>query len=95
MADPFFSALGTQGYYERLANDNGGLEKALSFARYFPVPARNHCASGPALDDFDALGATSRPWARMIIDLILKETNVRGRSNQEMGSRSLLRILSS
>lgn len=38
MADPFFSALDTQRYYERLAADNGGLEKTMSFARYFPVP---------------------------------------------------------
>ena len=57
MGDPFFSALDTQRYYERLANDNGGLEKTLTFARYFPVPGMNHCAGGPALDNFDALGA--------------------------------------
>jgi len=57
MADPFFSALDTERYYERLAMDNGGLEKAMSFARYFPVPGMNHCAGGPALDNFDALSA--------------------------------------
>jgi feruloyl esterase len=57
MGDPFFSALDTQRYYERLANDNGGLEKTKSFALYFPVPGMNHCAGGPALDNFDALDA--------------------------------------
>jgi len=57
MADPFFSALDTQRYYERLAKDNGGLDKTMSFARFFPVPGMNHCAGGPALDNFDALDA--------------------------------------
>ena len=57
MADPFFSAFDTQRYYERLATDNGGLEKTQTFARYFPVPGMNHCAGGPALDNFDALDA--------------------------------------
>jgi feruloyl esterase len=57
MADPFFFALDTERYYERLAKDTGGLEKAMGFARYFPVPGMNHCAGGPALDNFDALNA--------------------------------------
>ena len=59
MADPFFSALDTQGYYERLAKDNGGLDKTMSFARFFQVPGMNHCGGGPALDNFDALGAVT------------------------------------
>ena len=57
MADPFFSALDTQRYYERLAEDNGGLDKTMSFARFFQVPGMNHCGGGPALDNFDALAA--------------------------------------
>jgi feruloyl esterase len=60
MADPFFSALDTQRYYERLAKDNGGMAKVMSFARYFEVPGMNHCGGGPALDNFDALGAMTR-----------------------------------
>lgn len=57
MADPFFSALDTEAYYGRLAQDNGGLDKTMSFARFFQVPGMNHCAGGPALDNFDALTA--------------------------------------
>jgi hypothetical protein len=60
MADPFFSTLDTEHYYERLAKDNGGLDKVMSFARYFPVPGMNHCAGGPALDNFDALTAITQ-----------------------------------
>jgi Tannase and feruloyl esterase len=57
MADPVFSARDTARYYERLARDNGGMEQTLGFARYFEVPGMNHCSDGPALDNFDALGA--------------------------------------
>jgi feruloyl esterase len=32
----------------------------MNFARYFPVPGMNHCAGGPALDNFDALDAIVR-----------------------------------
>lgn len=60
MADPFFSALDTQRYYERLAQDNGGLEKTMGFARFFAVPGMNHCGGGPALDNFDALTAITQ-----------------------------------
>lgn len=60
MADPFFSALDTEHYYQRLANDNGGLDKTMTFARFFPVPGMNHCGGGPALDNFDALGAITQ-----------------------------------
>jgi len=60
MADPFFSALDTQRYYERLAKDNGGLDQTMTFARYFPVPGMNHCGGGPALDNFDALAAITQ-----------------------------------
>jgi Tannase and feruloyl esterase len=60
MADPFFSALDSQRYYERLAKDNGGLEKTMTFARYFPIPGMNHCGGGPALDNFDALAAITQ-----------------------------------
>ena len=57
VADPFFSSRDTQRYYERLARDNGGLEKVSDWARLFLVPGMNHCRDGPALDNFDALSA--------------------------------------
>ena len=57
MSDPFFSAFDTERYYERVVRDNGGLEKTAPWVRYFEVPGMNHCGGGPALEDFDALGA--------------------------------------
>jgi len=56
MSDPWFSAFDTIGYYERVAQGAGGLEKAKAFARLFLVPGMGHCQGGPAtLDQFDLL----------------------------------------
>jgi pimeloyl-ACP methyl ester carboxylesterase len=57
-SDPWFSALSTVDYYQRLAADNGGEEKVADFARLFLVPGMGHCDGGDAtLDQFDLLGA--------------------------------------
>ncbi len=52
-ADPIFSAADTSAWYDALQIAHGG--KADSFARYFMVPGMNHCAGGPATDQFDML----------------------------------------
>jgi feruloyl esterase len=57
LADPIFSALDTQAYYEKLVAANGGLASAQTFARAFFVPGMNHCSGGPATDAFDPLQA--------------------------------------
>lgn len=54
-SDAVFSSDDTAAWYERLQAANGG--DAASFARYFPVPGMNHCAGGPATDQFDMLSA--------------------------------------
>ena len=54
-SDPVFSADDTAAWFERLRASNGG--DASGFARYFPVPGMNHCAGGPATDQFDMLSA--------------------------------------
>lgn len=54
-SDPVFSSDDTQAWYDRVQAANGG--DASSFARYFPVPGMNHCAGGPAADQFDMLSA--------------------------------------
>jgi feruloyl esterase len=54
-SDPVFSSDDTQAWYDRVQAANGG--DASSFARYFPVPGMNHCAGGPATDQFDMLSA--------------------------------------
>ena len=62
MSDPVFSANDTIRYYQQLGadmfgKDNGGAEKVRDFARLYLIPGMNHCAGGPALDQFDALSA--------------------------------------
>jgi feruloyl esterase len=54
-SDPVFSSDDTAAWYERVQAANGG--DASSFVRYFPVPGMNHCAGGPATDQFDMLSA--------------------------------------
>lgn len=52
-SDPIFSSDDTTAWYESLRSGNGG--GAANFARFFRVPGMNHCAGGPATDQFDAL----------------------------------------
>lgn len=54
-SDPIFSSDDTTSWYEALRAANGG--DAADFARFFRVPGMNHCAGGPATDQFDALAA--------------------------------------
>ena len=58
LSDPWFSALDTVDYYERLAHDNGGADKLAGSSRLFLVPGMGHCQGGPVtLDHFDLLTA--------------------------------------
>lgn len=57
MSDPVFSANDLIRYYQRLAESSGGLASTQQFVRLFRIPGMNHCAGGPALDDFDDLTA--------------------------------------
>jgi feruloyl esterase len=52
-SDPIFSSDDTTAWYEALRTANGG--DASNFARFFRIPGMNHCAGGPATDQFDAL----------------------------------------
>ena len=57
-SDPWFSALDTLDYYERMAKANGGPEQVRNWSRLYLVPGMGHCGGGPeALDSFDALTA--------------------------------------
>jgi feruloyl esterase len=57
-SDPWFSALDTLDYYQRLAAANGGPERLGRSSRLFLVPGMGHCGGGPAtLDQFDLLTA--------------------------------------
>jgi len=57
MSDPVFSANDLIRYYNRLAQQNGGMAATRQFARLFRIPGMTHCFGGPALDDFDDLTA--------------------------------------
>lgn len=60
-SDPWFSALDTVDYYERMTRTNGGDDKVRAWSRLYLVPGMGHCAGGPeTLDSFDALGAVVR-----------------------------------
>ncbi len=57
VSDPWFSALDTVDYYERMTRANGGREAVNAWSRLFLVPGMGHCGGGPAtLDSFDMLG---------------------------------------
>jgi feruloyl esterase len=58
VSDPWFSALDTVEYYERLAPANGGTDGVRAFSRLFLSPGMGHCGGGQgALDRFDLLSA--------------------------------------
>ena len=54
-SDPVFSINDTISWWNDLNKANSG--KAAEFARLFAVPGMNHCAGGPATDQFDAFTA--------------------------------------
>jgi hypothetical protein len=58
LSDPWFSALDTIDYYERMTRANGGPGQVRTWSRLFLSPGMGHCGGGPAtLDTFDALTA--------------------------------------
>jgi pimeloyl-ACP methyl ester carboxylesterase len=58
MSDPWFSALDTLGYYERLSADHYSPGSVSDWSRLFLVPGMGHCGGGAAtLDRFDMLTA--------------------------------------
>jgi Tannase and feruloyl esterase len=58
VSDPYFSALDTLDYYQRMAKDSGGMDTVRAqSSRFYFVPGMLHCRGGPSLDSFDLLGA--------------------------------------
>jgi feruloyl esterase len=58
VSDPWFSALDTVDYYERMTRANGGPEQVTNWSRLYLAPGVAHCGGGPvALDTFDMLSA--------------------------------------
>jgi hypothetical protein len=54
-SDPVFSTVDIVDWYEKLNKNHRN--QAQNFARLFVVPGMNHCAGGPATDQFDAFSA--------------------------------------
>jgi hypothetical protein len=62
VSDPWFSALDTVDYYQKMSAANGG-DKTAEWSRLFLVPGMGHCQGGAAtLDTFDLLTAVV-DWA--------------------------------
>ena len=58
LGDPWFSALDTVGYYERMARDTTAGGPVSSWSRLYLSPGMGHCGGGSsALDQFDMLTA--------------------------------------
>jgi feruloyl esterase len=59
LSDPVFSAQDIMNWFDALARDTneGRSDQRAQWARLFLVPGMTHCGGGPALDDFDPLGA--------------------------------------
>jgi feruloyl esterase len=58
VSDPWFSALDTIDYFERMTKANGGPEQVMKWSRLYLAPGVGHCGGGPlALDTFDMLSA--------------------------------------
>jgi feruloyl esterase len=58
VSDPWFSALDTVDYYQRMTKANGGPAQVLNWSRLYLAPGMGHCNGGTAaLDTFDALTA--------------------------------------
>ena len=56
VSDPWFSAMDTVEYYERLGTTNGGADAVRGWSRLFLSPGMGHCGGGAgALDRFDLL----------------------------------------
>jgi len=55
LSDPGPPVLGTQLYYQQMAERFGGLQAAQDFSRYYTVPNMGHCNGGATTDGFDFL----------------------------------------
>jgi feruloyl esterase len=56
LADPAVPFAEVVHYYDRLAANAGGPDKAAAFARLFLVPGMGHCFGGPGVTGFGQLG---------------------------------------
>jgi Tannase and feruloyl esterase len=58
VSDPWFSAVDTIDYYDRLGASNGGADHVQGWSRLFLSPGMGHCGGGQgAFDRFDMLSA--------------------------------------
>ena len=55
LSDPGPPVTGTTLYYNQMAQQFGGLQKAQNFSRFYPVPNMDHCTGGATTDGFDFL----------------------------------------
>lgn len=86
MSDPWFSALDTVDYYQRMTKANGGPEQVLDWSRLYLVPGMGHCGGGAAtVDSFDLLSA--------VVDWVEKGTAPEGVTATGRGPNAISRPL--
>ncbi|KRE69542.1 tannase/feruloyl esterase family alpha/beta hydrolase [Paenibacillus sp. Soil750] len=61
MADPLVPYQDALHYYERVIEQQGGLEQTQDFFRLFLVPGMGHCGGGPGLNDLGQGGHSNLP----------------------------------
>ena len=54
-SDPGPPILGTELYYQQMANQFGGFQAAQNFSRFYAIPNMGHCNGGATTDGFDFL----------------------------------------
>lgn len=58
-SDPGPPILGTIRYYQQMADQFGGFDRAQNFSRFYTVPNMDHCTGGATTDQFDMLTAVA------------------------------------
>ena len=56
-SDPSIPASQSIAFYQELARQRSGIERARENVRLFLVPGMHHCSGGPGPDQFDTLSA--------------------------------------
>jgi feruloyl esterase len=83
-ADPVFSLDDTLGWYAGLNAAYAGA--ASAFVRVFPVPGMNHCAGGPATDQFDMVPALVNWVEKGVVPESIVATSRTAAQNDSLGA---------
>jgi feruloyl esterase len=60
VSDPWFSSLDTIGYYQKLAEVDGGIDTTRDWSRLYLVPGMGHCSGGEGPSQINWMAALER-----------------------------------